>query len=58
MQDIVYKCIASTLMNPEKTYLGTAEGDFKKRYNNHIKSFRHKRYSKETTLSKSIWGKK
>ena len=53
-QDIVYKCIASTSINPEKTYLQTAEGDFKKRYNNHIKSFRHKRYSKETTLSKYI----
>ena len=52
MQDIVYKCIASTSMNPGKTYLGTAERDFKKRYNNHTKSFRHKQYSKETTLSK------
>ena len=54
-QDIVYKCIASTSINPNKTYLGTTEGEFKKRYNNHIKSFRHKRYSKETTLSKYIW---
>ena len=42
-------------MNPDKTYLGTAEGDFKKRYNNHTKSFRHKQYSRETTLSKYIW---
>ena len=55
VQDIVYKCVASTSMNPDKTYLGTAEGDFKKRYNNHTKSFRHKRYSKETILSKYIW---
>ena len=39
-------------MNPEKIYLGTAEVDFMKRYNNHKKSFRHKRYSKDTTLSK------
>ena len=54
-QDIVYKCIASTSMNPDKTYLGTAECDFKKRYNNHTNSFRHKRYSKDTTLSKYIW---
>ena len=30
-QDILYKCKASTSMNPDKTYLGTAEGDFKKR---------------------------
>ena len=42
-QDIVYKCIASTSMKPDKTYLGTAEEDFKKRYNNHVNSFRHKR---------------
>ena len=54
VRDIVYKCIASASMNPDKTYLGTAERDFKKRNNNHTKSFRHKRYSKETTLSKSI----
>ena len=54
-QNIVYKCIASTSMNRDKTYLGTTEGDFKKRYNNHTNSFRHKLYSKETTLSKYIW---
>ena len=54
-QNIVYKCIASTSVNLDKTYLRTAEGDFKKRYNNHTKSFRHKRYSYETTLSKYIW---
>ena len=54
-QNIVYKCIASTSMNRDKTYLGTTEGDFKKRYNNHTNSFRHKRYSKDTALSKYIW---
>ena len=54
-QDTVFKCIASTSMNPDKTYLGTAKGDFKKRYNNHTNSFRHKRYSKDTALSKYIW---
>ena len=54
VQDIVKKCIASTSMNPDRTYLGTAERDFKKRYN-HTKSFRHKRYSKKTILSKYIW---
>ena len=42
-------------MNPDKTYLGMAEFDFKKRFNNHINSFRHKRYSKDATLSKYIW---
>ena len=32
-QDIVYKCIASTSINSDKTYLGTAQGDFKKSHN-------------------------
>ena len=54
-QNIVYECIASKSINPRKTYLGTAEGDFKKRYINHTKSFRHKQYSKKTILSKYIW---
>ena len=54
-QDIVYKCIASTSLNPHKTYLVTAEGDFKKRYHNHTNSFRHKQYSKDAKLSKYIW---
>ena len=53
-QDIVYKCIVSISINPDKIYLGTAERDFEKRHN-HTKSFRQKRYSKETTLSKYIW---
>ena len=29
-QDIVYKCIASTSINPDKTFLGNAEGDLRK----------------------------
>ena len=54
-QDIVYKFIASISVSPNKTYLGTAEGDFKKRYKIHTESFRYKRYSKEATLSEYIW---
>ena len=54
-QDIVYKCTILTSINPNKTNLGAAEENFMKRYSNHTKSFRHKRYSKETTLSKYIW---
>ena len=54
-QDTVHKCIASTSINPDKAFLETAEGDFKKRYNKGTKSFRHKWYSKGTTLSKYIW---
>ena len=29
--DIIYKCIVSTTVNPDKIYLGTAEANFKKR---------------------------
>ena len=54
-QDIIYKCTVSTSINPDKVYLGTAEGDFKKRYYNHTKSFCIKRYINETSLSKHIW---
>ena len=41
VQDIACKCVASTSMNSDKIYLGTAKGDLKKRYKNHTKSFRH-----------------
>ena len=29
-ENIIYICIASTSGHPDKVYLGTAEGDFKK----------------------------
>ena len=32
--DIIYKCIASMTINPDKIYLGTAAENFKKRYSN------------------------
>ena len=54
-QDIIYKCTVSTSVNLDKVYLGRAEGDFKKPYHNHLKSFRNKRYTKDTSLSKYIW---
>ena len=53
--DVIYKCIASTSVNPDKLYLETAEGEFKKRYYNHNKSFRHRSYANKTTLSKYVW---
>ena len=49
-QDIVHKCIASASINPDETYLGTAKGDFKKRYNNHTKSFRQKRTQEKNII--------
>ena len=53
--DVIYKCIASTSVNPDKVYLRTAEGEFKKRHYNHNKSFRHRSYANKTTLSKYVW---
>ena len=43
------------LVNPDKVYLGTAEGDFKKRYYKHKNSYRDKRYTNDISLSKYIW---
>ena len=53
--DIIYKCIASTTVNPDKIYLGTAEGNFKKRYYNHKTSFKNREKANDTTLSKYVW---
>ena len=53
-QDIIYKCTVSTSVNPDKVYLRTAEGDFKKLYHNHMKSFCNKQYTNDKSLSKYI----
>ena len=52
--DAVYDC---RVTSPEsrKIYFGLAEVEWKKRYCNHKKSFNHKRYSHETTLSSYVW---
>ena len=50
----VYDCRVNS-PGPRKIYLGLAEGKWKKRYYNHKKSFNHKRYSHETTLSSYVW---
>ena len=55
-QDIIYKCTVSTSINPDEAYLGTTEADFKKRYRNYMKSFRNKRCTNDTSLSKYICG--
>ena len=53
--DIIYKCIASTTVNPDKIYLGTAEGNFKKRNYNHKTSFKNREKANDTTFSKYVW---
>ena len=52
--DAVYDCRV-TSSEPQKIYFGLAEGKWKQRYYNHKKSFNHKRYSHETTLSSYVW---
>ena len=54
-KDTVYKSVPSTSINPDKVYLGTAEGKFKKRFYNHKKSFKNCGYASDTSLSKYIW---
>ena len=50
----VYKATVSAEGN-NNTYYGLCEGDFKSRFNNHVKSFKHRKYANETELSKHIW---
>ena len=59
------QCLASSLVykgeistdDPDETrfYIGACSSDFKLRLANHKKSFRHERYSRETTLSSYFW---
>ena len=56
---IVYSAEVTTETSPPippgKIYLGICDTEFKTRYKNHKKSFRHRRYEKDTELSKYIW---
>ena len=52
--DAVYDCPV-TSSEPQKIYFGLAEGRWKQRYYNLKKSFNHKQYSHETTLSSYVW---
>ena len=54
VKNIVYKATVTTEQN-YRIYYGTAEGEFKTRYNNHTNSFRHPKNINETELSKYIW---
>ena len=53
--DVIYKCITSTTVNSDKIYLGTAEGNFKKRCYNHKTSYKNSEKANGTTLSKYVW---
>ena len=51
--NIIYKATVTT--NDTKHYIGMTATTFKERYANHTSSFRHKKDSKKTELSKHIW---
>ena len=53
--DVVYKCIASANGFPNKVYFGTAQGEFKKQFNNHDTNFKNKSKKDNTTLARYIW---
>ena len=57
IQCLVYKTTSATSSN-SFVYYGTSEGEFKTRYNNHIKFFRHRECMNETKLSKYVWNLK
>ena len=50
----IYKCTVLSPDKPNKVYFGTAEGDFKKRFYNHRKSFNNEGNGNDTALSKYI----
>ena len=52
-ENIIYKCIVSASGQPDKVYLGTAEGNFKKRYNR-ISSFKNETQMNKNTLAKYV----
>ena len=53
--DIIYKCTVLLPDKPNKVYLETAEGDFRRRFYNHRKSFNNEGSANDTSLSKYIW---
>jgi hypothetical protein len=54
--NIIYKATDTTNnTNDTKHYIGLTETTFKERYANHTSSFRHKKDSNKTELSKHIW---
>ena len=53
--DKIYKCTILSPERPNKVYLVTAKGDFRKQFYNHRKSFNNEASANDTTLSKYIW---
>ena len=56
-QCLVYKATSAT-SRKRFVYYETSEGEFRSRYNNHTKSFRHCECINMTELSKHVWNLK
>ena len=55
VSNVVYKATVATTPGKRKVYIGMTEHSFKTRYNNHKLSFKHRKHSHDTVLSKYIW---
>ena len=55
VNNVVYKATVATTPGETKVYIGMTEHSFKTRYNNHKLSFKHRKHSHDTVLSKYIW---
>ena len=55
VNNVVYKATVATTPSETKVYIGMTEHSFKTRYNNHKLSFKHRKHSHNTVLSKYIW---
>ena len=53
--NLVYKAVVTATGHGSKEYIGMTEHKFKTRFNNHRCSFKLKKHSTKTALSKYIW---
>ena len=57
-KNIIYEATVTTTSGNSRTYIGMTENEFKTRYNNHKLSFKDRKRSHDTVLSKYIWNLK
>ena len=55
VDNIIYKATVTTTLSKTRVYIGMAEHSLKTRFNNHKVSFKHRKHSCDTVLSKFIW---
>ena len=54
-KNIIYEGTVTTTSGNARTYISMTEHEFKTRYNNHKLSFKDRKHSHDTVLSKHIW---